>query len=100
VINDNLFDLYLAYYNNIPVSTILISFVNNIAGIYWLGVLPQYRNKAIASYLTSFSINEIAKKNFKTVISQNLTSSKSLFKKIGFNACGNLPLYMYENKNL
>lgn len=93
-IGDQMCELYIGYVDGVPVGTTMISLVNNIAGIYWLGVLPNYRNKGIATELTNYIINLAKLKNHNTLISQNFTASQSLFKKMGFKAEGALPLYV------
>lgn len=76
----------------------MLSFSNNMAGIYWLGTLPQYRNKSIANKLTRYVINQAKQSGYNSIISQNLKPSQSLFQKIGFKPVGSLPLYIYLNK--
>lgn len=91
-------ELFIAYSAGKAVGTAQISTVNNVAGIYWLSVLPEYRKKGIATLLTNFIIGQAKDKGFTSVVSQNFTASQSLFRKIGFNPYGALPLYVYPGK--
>lgn len=86
--------LYLAYSHNVAVGTILLSYVNNIAGIYWLSVLPEYRNQGIATELINYLIQEAKKDGYNSVIAHNdVPSSLSLFNKIGFQPQGSIPIF-------
>lgn len=95
---NRLLELFIAYSGERAVGTAQISVVNNVAGIYWLSVLPEYRNKGIATLLTNYVIAQAKAKGFTSVVSQNFTASQSLFRKIGFVPCGALPLYVYPGK--
>ncbi len=97
-IDDEICELYLAYLGDKAVGTVMVSYVDKVAGIYWLAVLPEYRNKGIATLLTNYAINCAKLKGHGFIVAQNLTPSQSIFKKIGFNPSGTLPLYSYSGK--
>ena len=98
--SDEISKLFIAYYNGVPVGISSVSFLNNIAGIYWLGALQEYRNKGIATEMVNYIIDYAEQKGYNSIIAQNLTPSQSLFKKIGFKSMGSLPLYIYSKDNL
>lgn len=97
VLNAAEFQFFLAYDDNKPVGAAILSSLNNEAGLYWDGVLPEYRNRGIASELVKYRMNIAKNKGHKTICSQNMSTSKSYYQKIGFKPAGSLPLYVYLN---
>lgn len=96
ILNDANISLFLAYYDNMPVGCGVISLVNNIAGLYWGGVLAEYRGRGIGRQLTKYRMNEAKKQGFKNIVAQNLSASVNYYQKIGFKPMGSLPLYLYS----
>lgn len=91
--------LFLAYYESKPVGCGMISFVNNVAGLYWGGVLPKYRKLGIGTELTKYRMNYTKEHGFQNVVAQNMIPSIGYYQKIGFKPEGSLPLYLYAGKN-
>lgn len=93
------FSLFLALYEGNPVGCGMLALVNNSAGLYWGGVLPEYRKKGIGSELSKYRMSVAKEKNFKSICAQNMTPSVRYYQKIGFKPKGSLPLYIYMGKN-
>lgn len=87
--------LYLAFYEGSPVGCGILSFVDNKAGLYWGGVLPQYRNKGIGSELTKYRMHIAQQRHFENIVAQNLPASIGYYQKIGFTPKGATPLCFY-----
>jgi ribosomal protein S18 acetylase RimI-like enzyme len=88
--------LFLAYTNDQPVGCGMLSFVNHQAGLYWLGVHPDFRNQGIATALVEYRMNIAKELGYTSIIAQNMTPSLGLYKRLGFKQQGELPLYMWN----
>ena len=99
VLNDLTISLFVAYHENVPVGCGMVSFVNDIAGLYLGGVLPEYRRQGIGCELTKYRMNYIKQQGFKTIIVQNLSSSISYYQKLGFKPMGSVAFYLYSDIN-
>ena len=86
--------MFIAYQNGLPAGCAMISFVNNQAGLYWNGVLPEFRMKGVGTALVEHRINCAKSLGYKDIISQNMTTSLNLYKHLGFEQMGGLPLYI------
>lgn len=95
ILNHPEITLFLAFDGSKPVGCGMASFVNNIAGLYWGGVLPEYRRKGIGTTLTQYRMNFAKQKGFKSIYAQNMTPSIGYYQKIGFKPVGALPLYVW-----
>lgn len=86
--------LFLVCENDLPAGCAMISFVNNQAGLYWDGVLPEFRMKGVGTALVEYRMNYAKELGYKDIISQNNTTSLNLYKRLGFEQKGGLPLYI------
>ena len=93
------FEIYLAYKDRKPIGTVALSTVNDCAGLYWLSVLPEYRNQGVASEMVRFVINRAKDKGFDQICSQNYQASVTLFQRLSFMPSVELPLYVYRKLN-
>lgn len=100
ILNDTNILLFVAYHDDTPAGCGMVSLVNNIAGLYWGGVLAEYRGRGMGRQLTQHRMNYIKQQGFKSIIAQNLSPSISYYQKIGFKPIGSLPLYLYSGTNL
>ena len=91
--------LFLAYTQEQPVGCAMLSFANNQAGLYWGGVLPNFRNHGIATALVEHRMNIAKKLGYTSIIAQNMTPSLGLYKRLGFEQVGGLPLYMWNTEH-
>lgn len=89
--------MYLSTYNNITAGIGMLSTVNNQAGIYWGAVLPEFRNKGIATEITKFRLLEAKNLGFKSIIVINAKASSGYCHKLGFKTIGKFKIYEKEN---
>ncbi len=94
VISNTEICLFIAYEKDLPVGCAMISFINNQAGLYWNGVLPEFRMHGIATTLVEYRMNYAKELGYQDIISQNMTPSLNLYKRLGFEQLGGLPLYI------
>ncbi len=90
--------LFLASLNEQPVGCAMLSLVNNQAGLYWIGVLADFRKQGIGRALVEYRMNIAKELGCKTVIAQNMTPSLNLYKNLGFEQMGGLPLYLCDKQ--
>ena len=85
---------FLVKYNNIKVGICGMYVKDKVVGFYSDGVLPEYRNKGIASQMVLERI-KIAKKEYNCnyAIAQCMKPSVNLYKRLGFKMLGSLSLY-------
>jgi len=79
-------NFYVAYENGNPVGVVLCIYYKNIAGIYAVATLPEYRKKGISTTLIQRAVNDAIINNITTITLQTATGSysHSLYKKLGF----------------
>jgi GNAT superfamily N-acetyltransferase len=87
-INDKNILFYIAFLEDIPVGTSILSLAGNIAGLYWDAVLPEYRNRQIGLEMVKFRMNIAKNMGYNSICAQNLDSSVGYYKKIGFKQNG------------
>ncbi|MGN7619026.1 MAG: GNAT family N-acetyltransferase [Ehrlichia sp.] len=92
--NVNNLKFFLVKCNNIRVGICGMYVKDNVVGFYSDGVLPEYRNKGIASQMVLERI-KIAKKQYKCIyaVAQCMKPSVNLYKRLGFKMLGSLSLY-------
>ena len=85
---------FLVRCNNIKVGICGMYIKDKVVGFYSDGVLPEYRNKGIASKMVLERI-KIAKKQYNCTyaIAQCMKPSVNLYKRLGFKMLGSLSLY-------
>lgn len=75
---------YLGLYDDKPVATSMGYFHKNIAGIYIVSVLPDYRRKGIGTAITSRPVIDAVEKNCSIAVLEATKMGESVYKKIGF----------------
>lgn len=86
---------YVAYYNGQAAGCGILSTVNGQAGLYWGGVLPEFRKKGIATNLAAYRMGIARDLGFQSVVAQNMTPSLNLYtQRLGFKTFGTLPIYV------
>lgn len=88
--------LFLAMVEKQPVGCGMLSLTNNQAGLYWGGVLPNFRKQGIATALVEYRMNYAKQRSHSSIIVQNMTPSLNLYKRLGFKQLDGLPLYMWN----
>ncbi len=86
--------LFLAYAKGQPVGCCMLSLANSQAGLYWVGVLPDFRNQGIATSLVKYRMNIAKNLGYTSVIAQNMTPALGLYKRLRFTQLGGFPLYL------
>lgn len=94
IITSSEINMFIAYHDGLPAGCAMTSFVNNQAGLYWNGVLPEFRMKGVGTALVEHRINCAKSLGYKDIISQNMATSLNLYKRLGFEQKGGLPLYI------
>ena len=87
---------FLAYTKEQPVGCGILSIANNQAGLYWGSVLPDFRKQGIGTALVEYRMNTAKNLGHTSIIAHNMTPSLNLYKRLGFEQTGGLPLYMWD----
>lgn len=84
----------IAYTNKEAIGCIMLLKTDMpIAGIYYLWVLPQYRNKGIGFALSTRCLEIARSIDYKQVVIQCMATSVNLHKRIGFVPVSQMGLY-------
>lgn len=85
-LDDNTQNFYVAYDNEKPVGVTLCIYYKNIAGIYAVATLPEYRKKGVSTTLIQRVVDDANNNNIAAITLQTYTESyaHSFYKKLGF----------------
>ena len=76
--------LFIGFKDNIPISTGNILYFAGVAGLYNIGVLPEYQKHGFGKYITNFLIRNAFAEGFKTSTLQASPMGYPLYDKLGF----------------
>src|SRR5687767_3394033 len=84
--------VFAALLNGKVVGTSAVSFVSkdkldssfDVAGIFWVAVLPERRKGGIGSAITWAAVNEAKKRGSKLAVLSASSQGKSIYEKLGF----------------
>ena len=77
-------ELYVAYHNQVPITTGIVVFHANVGGIYYIMTCPSYRQKGYATKMTLFLLHQIKLRGMNMATLQASPMGKSLYQKLGF----------------
>ncbi|WP_028374415.1 GNAT family N-acetyltransferase [Legionella lansingensis] len=69
-----------------PISSLTLSFTNNVARIDDFGTVPSYQGKGYGRYLLSYALEEVKKLGVELCFLEAAETSLSLYKKMGFTS--------------
>jgi len=76
---------YMAYYNNIPASTCMTIYENDLATLEAVSTLPIYRRRGLATAIIKKALSDLPELGVKTVSLRAESDGISIYKKIGFS---------------
>jgi len=89
---------FLAYYRDSPVSSAAIYIdPNNVAGLYFVATLPEFRRKGFASQLLLHVIRFIQGKGCQRVVLHASEMGEPLYQKLGFEKFCEYRVYGWSN---
>ncbi len=88
---------FLAYVNDIPVSTATLTTLPKSAGIWNCATLPEYRKKGIGTFLCSAASMHALKMNYQQLMAVLMPKGLAwgLFHNLGYKEVSSLPFYVY-----
>lgn len=95
---DGLF-CFIAYLDTLPVGQSFLAIHNNVPGLYFDSVHPDYRRQGIETEMIKTRMEFARDLGFDQIVVQCMSSSINIFQKIGFKPQGTLPMYMYDPPN-
>lgn len=75
---------YIAFYNNVPVSTCMTIYENDLATLEMVSTLPEYRKKGLATAIIKTALVDLQKARIKTVSLRAEPDGINVYKNIGF----------------
>jgi GNAT superfamily N-acetyltransferase len=97
--NKNEIAFYGAYYEGKLIATSLLFYNNNIAGIYHVVTLPEFRQKGIGSQLFQYCQKEAFNNGAASVIAQSTQEGLNAWLKTGMEHFGNFYLLCWSKPN-
>ncbi len=82
-------ELYLAYFDNIPIVTGMLVTHANVAGIYYVATTPIYRKRGFGTAMMQHLLQRAKTKGCFIATLQASHEGLSLYEKMGFKACAN-----------
>ncbi|MFP4059468.1 MAG: GNAT family N-acetyltransferase [Bacteroidales bacterium] len=76
--------LFLALEKNIPVATSMVFLHKEVAGLYFIATLEEYRKKGLGSALTKAALNEAKKEKCKAAVLHATRLGEKIYRKLGF----------------
>lgn len=87
--------LVVGYLRGEPVSCAMAMMSHSIAGIYWVGTVPDARGKGIAGACTRAVVNEALRRGARFAVLQASQFGEPLYREMGFREITRYPWYMY-----
>ena len=86
---------YIGYMNDNPVGTALIVRTGNLAGIYAVATIPNFRKQGVGSSVMSRAISDARSMDSEAITLQVVEGSyaESLYKKLGFKTAFNTSIF-------
>ena len=85
---------YLVYHDDRPVSTSLDLIRNGIVEVYCISTIREYKGKGLAKHVTAEPLRIAAGEGYKTAFLQASLQSAPVYRHLGFETFGVLPLYV------
>jgi GNAT superfamily N-acetyltransferase len=89
---------YLAVLNGQPVGTAQLFLSAGVAGIYNVTCLPEARQQGIGAAITLAALLEARKMGYHISILQASHMGFKVYRRLGFQDYGKLPIYQWENE--
>lgn len=84
------FPLYIATMDNKALACGMIAIINDLPGLYWGAVLPEFQKQGIATACTLACLNFVKSHGYDAVMTINVPASIKLCQKIGFKPIGTM----------
>ena len=85
---------YLVFHGDLPVSTSLDLIRDGIVEVYCISTVPEYRGKGLGRYVTAEPLHIAFEEGYKTAILQATLKGEPIYRNLGFESYGELPLYV------
>jgi len=83
---------FLGMLDGTPVSSSMLFLDSGIAGIYCVATKPEARGKGFGAAITTLPLLEARKAGYKVGVLQSSAMGESIYKKIGFQTFGTIPI--------
>ncbi len=85
--------LYLGLLNGEPVATSKLLLSSGVAGIYWVGTLPEARGRGIGTAMTLAPLRGARELGYRIGILEAFPLGINVYRRIGFRECGKVDRY-------
>jgi len=85
--------LYLGLLNDQPVATSKLLLSSGVAGIYWVGTLPEARGRGIGTAITLAPLRAARAQGYRIGILEAFPLGINVYRRIGFRECGKVDRY-------
>lgn len=84
---------FTAYLNGIPAATSMTIDRGTIAGLHWVGTIPEYRGHGLGSLISSYPFQALRCKGITQAILLASDMGKPIYEKLGFTTVGMIDVY-------
>jgi ribosomal protein S18 acetylase RimI-like enzyme len=94
--SDRRYTRYLALWQQTPVAISELYLDAGVAGIYFVATLPEARGKGIGTEVTLAALEDAQKLGYRVGILQASAMGKNVYRRIGFQECCQLEIYLWQ----
>jgi GNAT superfamily N-acetyltransferase len=88
----------IGWYEGLPVATSGVYFNSGVAGIYFVGTVPEARKKGFATGLVRAALQEARNKKYRIATLQASEMGANVYRQIGFQEYSKMGLYLWSGK--
>jgi len=96
---DEVYRYYIVFHRDRPVATALNIIRAGIVEVYNISTIPSYRGRGIGRWVTAEPLRIAYAEGYNTAILQSSSQGKPVYRHLGFQSYGELPLYVRNPGN-
>ena len=85
---------YIVFHHDRPVSTAMNITRNGVVEVYWISTIAEYRGRGIGQFATGEPLRLAYDQGYQTAILQSSAIGESVYRQLGFESFGDIPLYV------
>jgi len=89
----NKIQFFVAYLNGVAAATSMTIARGDIAGLHWVGTIPEFRGNGLGNLVSSYPFQKLAIEGIKQAVLLASDMGKPMYEKIGFKTVGMINVY-------
>ena len=91
------YECYLGVLNGQPVATSMLFRAGGVAGVYWVGTVPEGRGKGVGTQMTMKPLIDARMAGLDTATLQATSMGEPVYQRIGFEDCFRYGVYIHKH---